>query len=134
MLRVFEKSVLSKMLESERDEVPADWRRQHNVELYDLYSLRNNSRVINSRIRWPGNVALIGDRRKLHPGFWWGNIREIYHLEDPGVDRRIIIKRIFKKWNGDMDWIGMAQDSSRWGSYECGDERAGSIQSGEFLD
>jgi len=49
MLRVFENTVLSKMLGSEREEVPADWRRLHNVELYDLYSLRNNSRLINSR-------------------------------------------------------------------------------------
>jgi hypothetical protein len=116
MLRVFENRVLRKMLGSERDEVPTDWRRLHNVELYDLYYLRNNSPVINSgRIGWAGNVALTGDRRKLHTGFWWGNMRERYHLEDPGVDERIIIKWIFKKWNGDMDWIGMAQNSGRWG-------------------
>jgi hypothetical protein len=25
------------------------------------------------------------------------------HLEDPGVDRRIILKLIFKKFDGDMD-------------------------------
>jgi len=49
--------------------------------------------VINSRrIRWAENVALIGDRRKLYTGFWWGNMRERYHLEDSGVDGRIIIK------------------------------------------
>jgi hypothetical protein len=41
-------------------------------------------------------------------------MKESYHLENAGVDGRIIIKRIFKKWNGDMDWIGMAQDSGRW--------------------
>jgi hypothetical protein len=36
-------------------------------------------------------------------------------LEDPGVDGRIILKCIFKKWNGeDMDWIDMAQDRDRW--------------------
>jgi len=64
--------------------------------------------VINSRIRWAENVALIGDRRKLHTRFWWGNMKELYHLEHPGVNGRIIIKWIFKKWNGDMDWIGMA--------------------------
>jgi hypothetical protein len=36
----------------------------------------------------------------VHSGFWWGNLRERDHLEDLGLDRRIILKRIFKKNNG----------------------------------
>jgi hypothetical protein len=36
------------------------------------------------------------------------------HLGDPGVDGRIIFKRIFKKWDGAMDWIELAQDRDRW--------------------
>jgi hypothetical protein len=36
-------------------------------------------------------------------------------LVDPGVDGRIIIKLIFRKWDiGGMDWIELAQDRDRW--------------------
>ena len=36
------------------------------------------------------------------------------HLEDPGVDGRIIMKWIFRMWDGGMDWIDLAQDRDRW--------------------
>jgi hypothetical protein len=33
-------------------------------------------------------------------GFWWGNLRERYHWEDPDVDGRKILRGIFRKWEG----------------------------------
>ena len=36
-------------------------------------------------------------------------------LEEPGVDRSVIIKRIFNKWcGGCLDLIHLAQDMNRW--------------------
>jgi hypothetical protein len=31
--------------------------------------------------------------------FWWGNLRERDHLEDPGLDEKIILRWIFRKWD-----------------------------------
>jgi hypothetical protein len=50
----------------------------------------------------------------VHAVFWWGDLREGDNLGDPGVNVRIILKWVFKKWDGDMDWIELAQDRDRW--------------------
>ena len=50
----------------------------------------------------------------MHTGFWWGNLRERDHLGDPGVDRKIVVSGIFRKVDGVMDWIDLAQDRDRW--------------------
>jgi hypothetical protein len=34
-------------------------------------------------------------RAEVDTWFWWGNMRERNHLEDPGVDGRIILKMGF---------------------------------------
>ena len=44
--------------------------------------------------------------------FWWGNLRERNHLEELGIDGKIILQWIFKKWDGGVtDWIDVSQDS-----------------------
>jgi hypothetical protein len=35
-------------------------------------------------------------------------------LGDPGIDGRIILKWVLKKWYGCMDWIELAQGRGRW--------------------
>ena len=48
----------------------------------------------------------------MQTGFWWDNLKERDHLEDRGVGGKI-----FKKWNGGLDWIYMAQDRDRWRNF-----------------
>ena len=41
----------------------------------------------------------------MYTGFWWGNLREGDHLGDPGIDGRIILGWIFRKWDAGV-WTG----------------------------
>jgi hypothetical protein len=45
-----------------------------------------------------GHVACRG-RREVYTGVWWGNLREGDHLEEPGVDGRIILRWMLRKWD-----------------------------------
>jgi hypothetical protein len=49
----------------------------------------------------------------MHTEFWLENLRERHYFEDPGIDRRIKLILVFRKWNGSMDWIELAQDRDR---------------------
>ena len=63
-LRVFENRVLRRIFEPKRDEVTGEWRKLHNEELGDLYSLPNIVQVVKSRrMRWAGHVARMGEGR-----------------------------------------------------------------------
>ena len=58
------------------------------------------------RMRWIGLVAHIGERRgvcRVLVGKYEGK----NHLEDPGVDGKIILRWIFRKWV-----VGYGQDRS----------------------
>jgi len=46
---------------------------------------------------------------QLHTRFWLGNLWTREHLEDSGLDWKIILKCVFRKWVG-MDWIDLAQE------------------------
>jgi hypothetical protein len=66
-LRAFENRVLRRVFGPKRDEVTGELRKLHNEEFSDLYSLPNIVRVVKSRrMRWAGNVALMGEGRGVH--------------------------------------------------------------------
>ena len=100
---------------SKRDEVTGEWRKLHNEELSDLYSLPNIVRVVKSRImRWAGHVARMGEGRVVHRVLvgkpegkrplgrprrrWEDNIK--MDLQEVG--------------EGYGDWMALFQDRDRW--------------------
>jgi hypothetical protein len=57
-MRVSENSVLEIILRLKRDEATGGWRKLHNEELHNLYSLPSIIRMIKSRgMRWAEHVA-----------------------------------------------------------------------------
>jgi hypothetical protein len=49
-------------------------------------------------------------KQKCKQGFGGKILRKRDHFEDIGVAGRIILKCIFKKWNGVMDSIDLAEE------------------------
>jgi len=72
-------------------------------------------------------------RGEVYTEFWWGNLRERNHLEEPGLDGRIILRWILGKWGHGLDRAG-SELGQVAGPCECGNEPWGSIKCGEFLD
>jgi hypothetical protein len=64
---VFENRVLRRIFGPKRDEVTGEWRKLHNEELHDLYSLPSIIRIIKSKkMRWAGHVARMGEWRNAY--------------------------------------------------------------------
>ena len=62
-----------------------------------------------------GHVACMGERRGAQSVLVRKPDRVL--LEDTGIDGRIILKCIFRKWDGGMDRIDVAQNRDRWGAF-----------------
>jgi hypothetical protein len=57
------------------------------------------------RMRWAGDAAHMEE--EACRGFWWEILRERDHWGDPGVDGRIILMQIFRKWDVGV-WTGLS--------------------------
>jgi len=111
---VFVNRVLRKILGPKRDKATGEWKKLHNEELNDLYSLPNIFQVIKlRRMRWVGHVArmrarrgvdgLVGKPQGKRPlgrprHRWEDNIK--MDLQEVGCEG--------------MDWIKLAHNRDRW--------------------
>ena len=105
--------VLRRVFGPKRDEVIGEWRKLHNEELSELYSLPNIVLKVKSRrMRWAGHVARMG-RGEGCTGLRWGNLRERDHWGDPDADGRIILRWILRKWEGvvgtGLSWLRLGK-------------------------
>jgi hypothetical protein len=92
--------VLRIILGPKWDEGTEEWRKLHNEDLSDLYPLPNIVRVVKlRRMRGAGHVARMGEGRGVHRVLV-GKPEGKKHWGDPDVDGRIILRWIFKKWEG----------------------------------
>jgi hypothetical protein len=109
---LFENRMLRRVFGPKRDEVTGEWRKLHNEELNDLYSLLNIVRVVKSRrMRWVGHVARMGEDRGVHRVLV-GKPEGKRPLGRPRHRWEDNIKMDLQEVGG--DWMELAQDRDRW--------------------
>ena len=97
-----------------RDEVTGEWRKLHNEELRDLYSLPNIVRVVKSRrMRWVGHVTHMEEGRGVHKVLM-GKPEGKRPLGRPRPRWEDNIKMDLQEVGGGGDWMELAQDRDRW--------------------
>jgi hypothetical protein len=104
-----------RVFEPKRDGVTRGWRKLHNEELHNLYSLPSIITIIKTRrMRWVRHVARMGEKRN------------VYRLLVGKPEGKRPLGRPRHRWIDNIktdllevglsvvDWIGLAQDSYRW--------------------
>jgi len=95
--------------------VTGEWRKQHNEELNDLYSLPSIVRVVKSRrMRWAGHVARMEEGRGVHRVLV-GKPEGKRSLRRPRRRWEDNIKMdLYEVRGGRGDWMELAQVRDRW--------------------
>ena len=114
-LRVFENRVMRRIFGPKRDEVTSKWRKLHNEELSELYSLPCIVWVVKSRrMRWAGHVERLGEGRCVHR-LLVGKPEGKRPLGRPRRRWEDNIKMDLQEVGGVCgDWMELAQERERW--------------------
>ena len=92
----------------------SEWRKLHNEELRDIYSLPNIVRVVKSRrTQWAGNVARVGEGRGVNRVLV-GKPEGKRSLGRPRCGWEDNIKIDLQEVQGAEVWMVLAQDRDRW--------------------
>ena len=111
---MFESRVLRRVFGPKRDEVTGEWRKLHNEELRDLYSLPNIVRVVKSRrTRWAGHVVRMGEGRGVYRVLV-GKPEGKRSLGRPRRKWEDNIKLDLREVGGVGDLMELAEDRDRW--------------------
>jgi hypothetical protein len=94
--------------------VTGGWKKLHDEELHNLYSLSSIIRMIKQRrIKWAGHIAHMGEKRNAYrilvanPEGIRALIRPICTWENNKMNLREI------EW-GNIDWVDLDQDRDHW--------------------
>jgi len=107
--------VLRRVFGPKRDEVTGEWRKLHNEELSNLYSLPNIVLVVKSRrMRWAGHVARMGQWRGVYRVLV-GKPEGKRPLGRPRHRWEDNIKMDLQEVGGSCgDWMELVQDRDSW--------------------
>jgi hypothetical protein len=114
-LRVFESRVLRRVFGPKRDEVTGEWRKLHNEELNDLYSLPNIVRVAKIETNEIGRACGM-----------YGEDRGVYRVLVGKPEGKRPLGSPRRRWDDNIkmdlqevgggrgDWMVLAQDRDSW--------------------
>jgi hypothetical protein len=114
-LRVPENRVLRRVFVPKRDEVTGEWRKLHNEELNDRYSLPNIVRVVKiEKNEMGGAGGAHGGGERVHRVLV-GKLERQRPLGRSKLRRKDNIKMDFQEvGGGGVDWMELAQDRDGW--------------------